>query len=116
MTVACLAICAAKILWDIPEPENIGSFCPLTSVIMPSITETPVWMKAFGYSRCSGFIGSPLISRNLSAIGSGKSSFGLPNPSNTLPKSSFETGISITRPTNFAFVPDTDSPVVPSNT
>ena len=63
-------------------------------------------MKSFGYSRCSGFIGSPLISKNLSAIGSGSPSFGLPNPSNTLPSTSFDTGISITLPTNFAFVPE----------
>ena len=41
-TFACLAICAARMLCDIPEPENIGSFCPRTRVIIPSITETPV--------------------------------------------------------------------------
>ncbi len=42
ITLACLAIWAAKRLCDIPEPEKIGSFCPLTRVIIPSITETPV--------------------------------------------------------------------------
>ena len=41
-TDACLAICAASKLCDIPEPEKIGSFCPLTRVINPSITDTPV--------------------------------------------------------------------------
>ena len=73
-------------------------------------------MKSFGYSRCSGFIGSPLISINLSAIGSGNPSFGLPNPSKTLPSTSFDTGISITFPTNLALVPEIDNPVVPSKT
>ena len=115
-TDACLAICAASKLCDIPEPEKIGSFCPLTRVINPSITDTPVWMKSFGYSRCSGFIGSPLISINWSAIGSGNPSFGLPNPSKTLPSTSLDTGISITFPTNFALVPEIDNPVVPSKT
>ncbi len=99
-----------------PEPEKIGSFCPLTRVIIPSITDMPVWIKSFGYSRCSGFIGSPLMSINLSAIGSGSPSFGLPSPSNTLPSTSFDTGISMTLPTNFALVPEMDSPVVPSKT
>ena len=103
-------------LCDIPEPENIGSFCPLTSVSIPSITETPVWMKSFGYSLCSGFIGAPLISKNESATGSGKPSFALPKPSKTLPSTCSDTGISITFPTNFAFVPDTERPVVPSKT
>ena len=73
-------------------------------------------MKSLGYSLCSGFIASPLISINLSAIGSGNPSFGLPNPSKTLPRTSFYTCISITLPTNFAFVPATESPVVPSKT
>ena len=73
-------------------------------------------MKSFGYSLCSGFIGAPLISKNDDATGSGNPSFGLPSPSKTLPRTSSETGISITFPTNFAFVPETDSPVVPSNT
>ena len=65
--------------------------------------------KSFIYPlRDSGFIGSPLISINLSAIGSGNPSFGLPNPSKTLPSTSLDTGISITFPTNLAFVPEID--------
>jgi len=103
-------------LCGIPEPENIGSFCPRTSVSIPSITDTPVWMNDVGYSLRSGFIGSPLTSRNLSAIGSGRPSFGLPSPSNTLPRSSCDTGISMVLPRNLALVPDTVRPVVPSNT
>src|SRR5688572_8075150 len=115
-TDAWRAICAASMLCGMPEPEKIGNFCPLTRVSMPSITDTPVWMKDVGYSRRSGFMGSPLTSRNLSAIGSGRPSFGLPRPSNTLPSSSCETGISIVLPRNFAFVPVIVRPVVPSNT
>ena len=41
-TLACLAICAAKSACGIPEPENIGNFCPLTNVFNPSIAEIPV--------------------------------------------------------------------------
>ncbi len=103
-------------LCDMPEPENIGSFWPLTSVNIPSMTETPVWIKSLGYSRCSGFIGSPFMSKNLEAIGSGSPSIGLPSPSNTLPKTSSDTGISITFPMNLALVPETERPVVPSKT
>ena len=73
-------------------------------------------MKSLGYSLCSGFIGWPLMSINLSAIGSGNPSLGLPKPSKTLPSTSFDTGISMTLPTNFAFVPEMDNPVVPSKT
>src|SRR5215204_3218996 len=69
------------------------------------MTDTPVWINDVGYSLLSGFIGSPLTSKNLSAIGSGRPSFGFPRPSKTLPSSSCETGISIVLPRNFAFVP-----------
>ena len=41
-TFACLAICAARFACGSPEPEKIGSYCPLTSVLRPSIVETPV--------------------------------------------------------------------------
>ena len=41
-TVACLAICAASSLCGSPASEKIGSFCPLTRVLSPSITDTPV--------------------------------------------------------------------------
>ncbi len=41
-TFACLAICAARALCGIPAPENIGNFCPRTSVFIPSIVEMPV--------------------------------------------------------------------------
>ncbi len=39
---ACLAICDASTLCGRPEPENMGSFCPLTSVFIPSIVDIPV--------------------------------------------------------------------------
>ena len=73
-------------------------------------------MKSFGYSLVPGFIGAPLISKNDVATGSGKPSFALPKPSKTLPSTCSDTGISITLPTNFAFVPDTERPEVPSKT
>ena len=41
-TFDCRIICAAKRLWGNPEPENIGSFCPRTRVLIPSIDEMPV--------------------------------------------------------------------------
>ena len=37
-----------------PEPQNIGSICPLTKVSIPTITATPLSMKYFGYSLCTG--------------------------------------------------------------
>ena len=50
-TFACLAICAAILLWGSPAPENSGSFCPLTSEFIPSIELIPVWMNSRGYAR-----------------------------------------------------------------
>ena len=47
-TVDCLAICAASSLCGRPASENIGSFCPLTRVLSPSITDTPVWINSEG--------------------------------------------------------------------
>ena len=42
LTVAWLAICAAKCVCGSPLAEKIGSFCPLTKVFNPSIEEIPV--------------------------------------------------------------------------
>ena len=94
----------------------MGSFCPLTRVSMPSMTETPVWMRSVGYSRLSGFIGAPFTSRKALATGSGRPSWGLPSPSNTLPRSWSDTGSSIVFPRKRALVPDTERPEVPSKT
>ena len=62
-TVACAAICAASSAAGRPKPEKIGSFCPRTSVLRPSIAEMPVSMNSFGWSRATGLIGKPLTSR-----------------------------------------------------
>ncbi len=45
-TFACLAIWAASSLWGSPEAEKIGSFCPRTNVLSPSIVEIPVWINS----------------------------------------------------------------------
>ena len=58
-TADCRAIWAASSLCGSPEPEKIGSFCPRTSGLSPSMAETPVWMKSSGKSRAVGLIGSP---------------------------------------------------------
>jgi len=47
-TLACLAICAARLACGRPDAEKIGSFCPRTSVFSPSIADTPVWMNSSG--------------------------------------------------------------------
>ena len=47
-TFACRAICAASCACGRPEPEKIGSFCPRTRVLRPSMLEMPVWMNSLG--------------------------------------------------------------------
>lgn len=47
-TLACLAICAATWLCGSPFPEKIGSFCPRTRVLSPSMVEIPVWINSDG--------------------------------------------------------------------
>ena len=42
--LACLTICTASLLWLIPEPEKMGSFCPRIRVARQSMEEMPVWM------------------------------------------------------------------------
>ena len=64
-------ICAASRLCGRPLPEKIGSFCPRTSVFMPSMQEIPVWMKSRGYVRASGLMGTPLTSRRSELHGRG---------------------------------------------
>ncbi len=48
MTFACLAICAASLACGRPLAEKIGSFCPRTSVLSPSMAEMPVWINSCG--------------------------------------------------------------------
>ena len=115
-TVACLAIWAASRLCGSPAPENIGSFCPLTSVFIPSMTDIPVWMNSVGKSRLSGFIILPLMSKKSAPTGSGSPSRGLPSPSKTRPSNSSDAAISIVFPKNLDFVPVTERPVVPWKT
>ena len=48
-TLACRAICAAKLrMRQTAEPEKMGSFCPRTRVFSPSMAEMPVWMNSSG--------------------------------------------------------------------
>ena len=48
ITFACFAIWAARLACGKPEAEKIGSFCPLTRVLSPSIAEIPVWINSEG--------------------------------------------------------------------
>ena len=41
-TFAWRAICAASCACGRPDAEKIGSFCPRTSVLSPSMADTPV--------------------------------------------------------------------------
>jgi hypothetical protein len=47
-SLAWRTICAARRLWGRPEAEKIGSFCPRTRELRPSMVETPVWMNSRG--------------------------------------------------------------------
>ena len=104
LTLACFAICAASCACGSPDAENIGSFCPLTSVLSPSIADIPVCMNSAGYTLAAGFIGSPLMSRLSSGRISGSPSIGLPMPSKTLPSISSETPSSMLRPRNLTLL------------
>ncbi len=64
-------ICAASRLCGSPLPEKMGSFWPRISVFMPSMQESPVWMKSRGYVRASGLMGTPLTSRAWEVNGAG---------------------------------------------
>ena len=84
-TFAWRAICAASWLWARPLPLKIGSFCPWIRVVIPSMTETPVWMKSRGYSRAVGLMAEPLTSRSSAAWGSAEPSLLCPRPFMTRP-------------------------------
>jgi hypothetical protein len=58
-TVDWLTIWAVILPAGRPEPENTGSFCPRTRVFIISMDEMPVWIKALGLERLTGFRGSP---------------------------------------------------------
>ncbi len=62
-TRACAAIRAARLFAGSPAPEKIGSFWPRTSVMSPSIAETPVSMNWSGWARVIGLSGRPLTWR-----------------------------------------------------
>ena len=113
-TLAWRTIWAASWLCSIPFPEKIGSFCPWIRVIMPSITEIPVWMKSLGYSRAVGFIGVPLTSRSSEDAGTAAPSRLFPSPFMTRPSIFSETPSVRGSPRKCIFVPGRESPSVPS--
>ncbi len=114
-TFACLAICRAISLCGRPEPEKIGSFWPLTSVLVPSIVEIPVWMNSSGGILEYGFIEAPFTSILSSGTMRGPPSRGSPEPERIRPSMSFETGSLMVSPVNTT--PDSSlSPPVPSKT
>ncbi len=113
-TRACLAICAASLLWGRPAPEKSGSFCPRTSVLSTSIVEIPVWMKSSGYSREAGLMGLPLMSTRFSGRTAGPPSMGLPAPLKTRPSMSSDTPNWKVRPRKRTLVPSTLRPCVDS--
>ena len=91
----------------------MGSFCPRTSVLRPSMADTPVCMKSRGYSLAIGFMGTPLIFIRRVAKGFGLSSMGSPRPLNTRPIISRDTSSSRGRPANRTLVDAIDNPRVP---
>jgi len=116
ITLACRAICAASSLCDIPEPEKIGSFCPLTRVFIPSIVEMPVWINSLGYALAVGLIGDPVMGSLVSEMISGPPSSGLPRPSKNLPTISLDTARRMISPVKRTLVSEVSIPLVPSNT
>src|SRR6056297_1908435 len=114
-TVAWRAIWSESSLCGRPDPEKMGSFWPRTSVFMPSMAETPVWMNSSGYSRAVGLIAAPTMSSRRSGTISGPPSMGWPDPSRTRPSRSSVTGIFMVSPRKRT--EDSRSmPSVPSNT
>ena len=85
-TRACRAIWVARVLAGSPAPEKIGSFCPRTRVLRPSIAEIPVWIKSDGSAREQGLIGLPTIVRRSAGTTGGASSIGSPTPLKILPR------------------------------
>ena len=67
MTCAWRTICAASSLWARPAPENMGSFCPRISEHVASMELMPVRMQLCGYSRLTGLMAGPLMSRRSAA-------------------------------------------------
>ena len=67
MTRAWRTICAASSLWLMPAPEKMGSFWPLMRVQVASMELMPVRMKLRGYSRETGFMAAPFMSRRSAA-------------------------------------------------
>ncbi len=93
-TVALFTICA--VIWPAgsPEPEKMGSFCPLTRVFMMSMDEMPVWTNALGLDLFTGLRGSPCTGSSSSTYPISPSpSMGFPLPFNILPNKLLPTGI-----------------------
>lgn len=67
MTLAWRTIWAASSLWLMPAPEKMGSFCPRMSVQVASMELMPVRMKLLGYSRETGLMAAPFMSRRSAA-------------------------------------------------
>src|SRR5512138_668083 len=99
-----------------PAQEKIGSFCPRTSVFMPSIAETPVSMKSCGFSRRITLRAAPAIGRRASAMGVGKPSAGRPRPSRTRPSIARETPSFATSPESVTSTRSGAMPRVSSST
>ena len=63
---------AATSLDGRPAQEKIGSFCPLTSVLRPSMAVNPVSMNSSGRARAVGFMGEPVTGAHCSGMNMGR--------------------------------------------
>ncbi len=108
-------ICAASSRPGRPAAEKTGSFCPRTSVFIPSMAEIPVSMKSDGRARRTGFNGAPAIGRSASPTGGGSPSTGAPRPSNARPRSSRPTTVVGTSPVRMTSARRGASPIVSSS-
>ncbi len=99
-----LRMCATTSFAGRPEHENIGSFCPFTSVLSPSMTENPVSINSSGLALAEGFIGKPVIGAHFSGINIGKPSMGINEPLNIRPIISEERAAFFTESVNITDV------------
>ena len=113
---AWVSIWRASSLAGSPEPEKIGSFCPLTRVLRPSMADIPVCMKCEGFSLATGFIGRPFMSSLISGMTGGSPSIGSPMPLNVLPSMSMERPVFATSPLKYTLESSASIPAVPSST
>src|SRR5512133_2514617 len=115
-TRAWHTICVARRPAGRPAQEKIGSFCPRTSVFMPSIAETPVSMNSCGFSRRITLSAAPAIGKRASAMGAGTPSAGRPRPSRTRPSIVRETPSFATSPESVTSTRSGAMPRVSSST